>query len=84
MQREPPVVVTSHQEKYHHSPPSVAIPIGEHGGGYPQQTQTAEMGLQTDLIRVLEDLPQTSGLAHSGHLLFQGEYSNSQVHDLEE
>ena len=32
------------------------------------QTQTAEVGLQTNLIRVLEDLPQTSSLAHTGCL----------------
>ena len=46
----------------------MAIHRGEHRGGLPQQTQTAEVGLQTDLIRVLEGLPQTSGLAHFGHL----------------
>ena len=66
MQGKPSVVVSRYQEKYHHSPPSVAIHIGKHRGGLPQQTQTAEVGLQTDLIGVLENLPQTSGLAHTG------------------
>ena len=82
MHGEPSVVASSHQEKHHHSPPSVAIHIGEHRGGLPQQTQTAELGLQTDLIRVLDGLPQTSGLAHFGGLRIQRESSDSQVHDL--
>ena len=82
MQGEPSVVVSSHQEKHHHSPPSVAIHIGKHRGGLPQQTQTAEVGLQTDLIRVLEDLPQTLSLAHFGCLHVKRESSYPQVHDL--
>ena len=55
----------SYQVKHHYSPPSVAIHIGEHRGGLPQQTQTAQVGLQTNPIRVLEDLPETSSLAHT-------------------
>merc|ERR1712239_63727 len=62
MQREPFFVARSHQEECHNSPPLVVIHNGQHRGRFPQQTQTAEVGLQTDLIRVLEDLPQTSSL----------------------
>ena len=82
VQGEPSVVVTGHQEKHHHSCPSVAFHIGEHRGGFPQQTQTAEVGLQTDLISVLEDLPRISKLAHTGCLHVQGDSSDSQVDDL--
>ena len=55
VQGEPSVVVTSHQEEHHHSLSSVAFHIGEHRGRFPQQIQTAEVGLQTSIIRVLED-----------------------------
>ena len=82
MQGKPSVVASSHQEKHHHSPASVAIHIGEHRGGLPQRTQTAEVGLQTDLIRVLEGLPHISSLAHTRCLHIQRESSDSQVHDL--
>ena len=60
VQGEPSVVVPSHQEERHHFLPSVDFYIGEHRGRFPQQTQTAEVGLQTSLVRVLEDLPQIS------------------------
>ena len=40
------------------------------------------MGLQTNLIRVSEDLPETIGLTHTGCLCIQRESSDSQVHDL--
>ena len=84
MQGEPSVVARSHQQEYHNSPPSVVIHNRKKRGRLSQQTQTAEVGLQADLIGVLEDLPQTSGLAHTGRLRIQGESSNSQVHDLGE
>ena len=71
VQGEPSVVVTSHQEEHHHSLPSVAFHIGEHRGRFPQQTQTAEVGLQTDLIRVSEGLLQISSLAYTGCLRIQ-------------
>ena len=82
MQGEPSVVARSHEEEYHNSPPSVVIHNRKHRGRLSQQTQTAEVGLQADLIRVLEDLLQTSSLAHTGRLRIQGESSNFQVHDL--
>ena len=82
VQGEPSVVASSHKEELHRSLPSVAFHFGEHRGRLPQQTQTAEVGLQTDLIRVSEDLPQTSSLAHTGCLRIQRESSYSQVHDL--
>ena len=63
-------------------PFSVVIHTGQHRGGLPQQIQFAKVELQTDLIRVLEDLPQTASMAHTGCLCIQGESSNSQVHDL--
>jgi len=82
VQREPSVVASSHQEKHHHSPPSVAIHIGEHRGGLSQHTKTAEVGLPTDLIRVLEGSPQTSSLAYTVGLWVQRESSNPQGHVL--
>ena len=45
---------------------------GQHRGELSQQTQTAEVGLQTDLIRVLEDLLQTASVAYNGHICIQG------------
>ena len=71
-----------HQEEPHHSPPSVAFHIGEHRGGFPQQTQTAEVEFQTSPVRVLEDLPETASLAHTGYFHNQRESSDYQVHDL--
>ena len=47
VQGEPSVVVSSHQEESHSSPPFVDFHIGEHRTGFPQQTQAAEVGLQT-------------------------------------
>ena len=48
MQREPSVVVRSHQQEYHNSPTSVVGFESHHRSGLPQQTQTAEVGLQAD------------------------------------
>ena len=59
-------MASSHQEKHHHSLPSVAIHIGEHRGRFLQQTQTAEVGFQTSPVRVLEGLPETTSLAQTG------------------
>ena len=75
-------MASSHQAEHHNSPTSVDLHRGEHGGRLPQQTQTAEVGLQTSPIRVSEDLPQTSGPAHSGCLCVQRIPPDSQVHDL--
>ena len=75
-------MATSHQEEHHHSLPSVAVHIREHKGRFPQQTQTAVVGLQTNLVRVLEDLPQISSLAHTGCLHIQGESLDPQVYDM--
>ena len=55
---------------------------GEHRGNLPLQTQTVEVGLQAGPIRVLEDLPETASLAHTGYICVQRESSDSQVHDL--
>ena len=52
MQGEPSVVARSHQQEYHNSPPSVVSLIGQRRGGLPQQTQSTEVGLQVNLIRV--------------------------------
>ena len=82
MQRKPSFVVRSHQEEYHNSLPLVVIHNGQHRGRFSQQTHTVEVGLQNDLIRVLEDLLQTPGLDHTGCLCIQRESSDSQVHDL--
>ena len=82
VQDEPSVVATSHQEEHHHSLPLVALHIGEPRGRFPQQKQTANVGLQTDLIRVLEGLQQISSLAYTGCLCIQRESSDSRVHDL--
>ena len=40
-----------HQKEHHNSPHSVVIHTEQHRGRLPQQTQTAEVGLQTDLIK---------------------------------
>ena len=48
MQREPSVVVTSHQQEYHISLTSEVGFKSQHRRGLPQQTQTAEVGLQAD------------------------------------
>ena len=76
-------MVRSHQQEYHNSPASVVCFRSQHRSGLPQQTQTAEVGLQADLIRVSEDLPQAASVAHTGCFRFQGDSSNNQVHDLE-
>ena len=60
----------------------MVVHIGEHRGGFPQQTQTAEVGLQPSPLRVLEDLPHISSLAHTACLCVQRESSNPQVHKL--
>ena len=57
LQRELSVVVRSHQKEYHNSSPSMVSLKGQHRGELPQQTQTAEVELQANLIGVLEDLP---------------------------
>ena len=72
----------SHQEEPHSSPPSVDFHTGEHRGGYLQQTYAVEVGFQTSPIRVLEDLPEPAGLAHTRRLHIQQESSGSKVHDL--
>ena len=82
VQGEPSVVASSYKEELHRSPPSVVFHFREQRGGLPQQTQTAEMGLQTSLVRVSEDMPQISSLAHSECLGVQRESSNPQVHNL--
>ena len=46
---------------------------GEHRGRLPQQTQTAEVGLQTSPIRVSKDLLETASLAHTGCIHIQQE-----------
>ena len=75
-------MVRSHQEECHDSLPSVVILNRQHKSGFPQQIQNAEVGLQTDLIRVLKGLLQISSLDHTGYLHIQRESSDSQVHDL--
>ena len=75
-------MAASHQEEAHNSPPSVDLHPREHGGGFPQQTQTAEVGLQTSPERVSEGLPETASLAHAGCVRIQQESPNTQVHDL--
>ena len=82
VQGRPSVVAPSHQEESHSSSPSVDFHTGEHRGRFPQQTQAAEVGFQTSPIRVLEDLPETASLAHTGCLCVQRESSGSHVHDL--
>ena len=84
MQRELSVVATSHQQEYHNIPSSMVGLSGQLRGGFPQQTHTAEVGLQADFIRVLEDLTQTASVANTGCLCIQGNSSNSQVHVLGE
>ena len=63
MQGEPPVVLSSHREEANNPPSSVASFRGEHGGRFPQQTSSAEMGLQTGKHRVSEGLPKNASLA---------------------
>ena len=82
MQGKPSVVTSSHQEESHSSPLSVDFHTEEQRGGFPQPTHTAEVGFQTSPIRVLEDLPETASLAHTGCFRIQRELSDSQEHDL--
>ena len=82
MQGKPSVVTSSHQEESHSSPLSVDFHTEEQRGGFPQQKQSAEVGFQTSPIRVLEDLPETASLAHTGYFCNQRESSDYQVHDL--
>ena len=82
MQGEPQVVASSHRERAHNSPTYVDLHSGEHTGRLSQQTQSAEVGLQTSPIGVLENLPETTSLAHTGCIRIQEESPNSQVHDL--
>ena len=82
VQGEPSVMVSSHREESHSSPPSVDFHTGEHRGGYPQQAHSAEMGFKTCPFRVPENLPETASVAHTGCLHVQRESSGSQVHDL--
>ena len=78
----PSVVMRSHQKEYHDSPASMVGFRNQRRSGFPQQTQTAKVGLQADLIRVLEVLPQTAIVAHTGRLCIQGNSPNGQIHDL--
>ena len=82
MQGKPCVVTSSHQEESHSSPLSVDFHTEEQRGGFPQQKQSAEVGFQTSPVRVLEDLPETASLAHTGYFRNQRESSDYQVHDL--
>ena len=82
MQGKPSVVTSSHQEESHSSPLSVDFHTEEQRGGFPQQKQSAEVGFQTSPVRVLEDLPETASLAHTGYFHNQRESSDYQVHDL--
>ena len=75
-------MTSSHQEESHSSPLSVDFHTDEQRGGFPQQKQTAEVEFQTSPIRVLEDLPETASLAHTGYFRNQRESSDYQVHDL--
>ena len=77
VQGEPSVVVSSHQEESHSSPPFVDFHIGEHRTGFPQQRWDFKLSPS-----VLEDLLETTSLAHPGCLRVQWESSGSQVHDL--
>ena len=76
MQGKPSAMARSHRQEYHNSPPSVVSLEGQHRGGFPQQTQSAEVGLQVDLIGILEGLSQTASVAHIGRLGIQGNSPN--------
>ena len=82
MRGEPSIIVPSYQEESYSSLPSVDFYTGKHRGGFPQQTQTAEVGFQTSPIRDLENLSETASLVHTGCICVQWELSGSQVHDL--
>ena len=73
MQEKPSVVTSSHQEESHSSPLSVDFHTEEQRGGFPQQTQSAEVGFQTSPIIVLKDLLETASLAHTGCFSVQRE-----------